>query len=68
MLITSLLVVAEQIADGMFITPLLDISQGTQNMCIAFIQRRPNVFDVCPAMYKCYKNVLCLLGYQIHSY
>ena len=26
------------------------------------IQRRPNVFDVGPTLYKCYTNVLCLLG------
>ena len=34
----------------------------TQNIFIAFIQRLPNVFDVGPAMYKCYTNILCLLG------
>ena len=33
----------------------------TQNIGITFVQRRPNVFDVCPALYKCYVNVLCLL-------
>ena len=33
----------------------------TQNICITFIQRRPNVFDVGPTLYKCYTNVLCLL-------
>ena len=37
-------------------------SQQTQNICITFIQRRPNVFDVGPTLYKCYTNVLCLLG------
>ena len=36
--------------------------QQTQNICITFIQRRPNVFDVGPTLYKCYTNVLCLLG------
>ena len=30
----------------------------TQNSCITFIQRRPNVFDVGPTLYKCYANVL----------
>ena len=35
-------------------------SQQTQNICITFVQRRPNVFD---ALYKCYTNVLCLLGW-----
>ena len=34
----------------------------TQKNCITFIERRPNVFDVCPTLYKCYTNVLCLLG------
>ena len=29
---------------------------------ITFVQRRPNVFDVGPTLYKCYTNVLCLLG------
>ena len=37
------------------------------NICITFVQCRPNVFDVGPALYKCYTNVLCLLGY-IHVY
>ena len=37
-------------------------TQQKQNICITFIQRRPNVFDVWPALYKCYANVLCLLG------
>ena len=40
-------------------------SQSTQNICIKFIQRRPNVFDVGPTLYKCYTNVLCLLGYWL---
>ena len=34
-------------------------SQQTQNICITFVQRRPNVFDVGPTLYKCYTNVLC---------
>ena len=38
-------------------------SQQTPNICITFVQRRPNVFDVGPTLYKCNKNVLCLLGY-----
>ena len=37
-------------------------AQQTQNICITFVQRRPNVFDVGPTLYKCYTNVLCLLG------
>ena len=36
--------------------------QQTQNICITFIQRRLNVFDVGPTLYKCYTNVLYLLG------
>ena len=35
--------------------PLL--SQQTKNI----VQRRPNIFDVDPPLYKCYTNVLCLL-------
>ena len=37
-------------------------SQQTQNICMTFIQYWTNVEDVCPALYKCYTNVLCLLG------
>ena len=37
-------------------------SQRTQNICITFIQCRPNVFDVGPTLYECYTNILCLLG------
>ena len=37
-------------------------SQQTQNICITFIQRRTNVFDVGPTLYKCYTNVLCFAG------
>ena len=32
-------------------------SQQTQNISITFVQRRPG-----PTLYKCYTNVLCLLG------
>ena len=41
------------------------VTQQTENICITFIQRRPNVFDVGRALYKCYTNVLCLLGSQL---
>ena len=37
------------------------ISQQAQNICITFLQRRPNVFDVGPT-FVCYTNVLCWLG------
>ena len=40
----------------------LELTQQTQNICITFIQRRPNVFDVGPTLHKCYTNVLCFLG------
>ena len=33
------------------------ISQQSQNICIAFVQCRHNVFDVGPTLYKCYTNV-----------
>ena len=31
--------------------------QQTQNIFIAFVQRRPNVFDVGPTLYKCYTKM-----------
>ena len=37
-------------------------AQQTQTICITFVQRQPNVFDAGPTLYKCYTNVLCLLG------
>ena len=33
-----------------------------QNVCITFVQCWTNVEDVGPTLYKCYTNVLCLLG------
>ena len=44
-------------------------TQQAQNICITFVQRRPNVFDVGPTLYKCYTNVLWLLGSltQLHG-
>ena len=36
-------------------------SQQTQNIFITCVQRRHNFYDVDPTLYKCYKNVLCLL-------
>ena len=36
--------------------------QQTQNICITFVQCRPNVSDVGPTLYKCDTNVLCFLG------
>ena len=41
------------------------LTQRTQNICITFIQCRINVADVGPTLYKCYTNVLCLLGYSL---
>ena len=37
-------------------------AQQTQNIRITCIQRRPNVFDIGPALYKSHTIVLCLLG------
>ena len=37
-------------------------TQQTQHICITFVQRRPNVFDVGPTLYKCYTIFLRLLG------
>ena len=41
------------------------VAQQTQNFFITFVQRRPNAFDSGPTLYKCYKNVLCLLGVMV---
>ena len=38
------------------------LTQQTQNICITFVGRRPNDFDVGPTLWKYYTNVLCLLG------
>ena len=40
---------------------VLAAAQQTQNICITFIQRRHNVFDVGPTLYTCYTNALFLL-------
>ena len=40
----------------------INVGYLRQNICIAFVQRRPNVADVGPTLYKCYTNVLCSLG------
>ena len=37
-------------------------TQQTKNICITFIQRRPNVLYVGPTLFKFSPNVLCLLG------
>ena len=41
-------------------------SQQTQTICITFVQRRPNVFDVGPTLYKCYTNVCWDITYYAH--
>ena len=41
---------------------MLDQRQ-TQKNCIRFKQCWTNVEDIEPSLYKCYKNVLCLLGH-----
>ena len=43
-------------------TNLLKRKPSKHKTCIAFVQCRTNVFDVGPTLYKCYANVLCLLG------
>ena len=39
-------------------------SQQTRSICIAFVQCWTYVEDVGSKLYKCYTNVLCLLGYD----
>ena len=52
----------------MYISPAGLVDGGTpvplqkQNVCITFVQCWTNVEDVGPTLYKCYTNVLCLLG------
>ena len=41
------------------------VSQQTQNICITFVQCWTNVEDVGLMLFKCYANVLCLLGYVL---
>ena len=38
------------------------LTQQTQNICTTFVQCWTNVEDVGPTLYKCYTDVLCLLG------
>ena len=42
-------------------------TQQPQLICTKIVQRRPNVFDVGPTLYKCYTNVLRLLGRPVHN-
>ena len=42
-------------------------SQQTQNICITSLQCWTNVEDVGSSLYKCYTNVLCLLGKALIS-
>ena len=34
------------------------LTPANTNICITFVQRRPNVFDAGPTLYKCYTSVL----------
>ena len=40
-------------------------SKHRRYVCIAFIQCWPNIEDIVPTLYRCYTNVLCLLGRPI---
>ena len=44
-------------------------TQQAQNICITFVQRRPNVFDTGPTLFKCYTNVCFFVcwGYVYHG-
>ena len=48
----------------LFFCRFINSAEQTQNICITFTQRWPNVFDVGPTLYKCHTIVLCLLGVQ----
>ena len=41
----------------------LAVSKQTQNLCITFVQRRPNVLDARQTLYTFYNNVLSSLGW-----
>ena len=43
-------------------TKMEGLPQQTQNICITIVQCWTNVGDAGPTLYKCYTNVLCLLG------
>ena len=43
-------------------------AQQTQYICITFIQRWPNVFDVGPTLHKVIQMFLCLLGMSIQAW
>ena len=49
------------------ITNTYKITQEAQNIYIACIQCRHDVEDVGPTLYKCYTNVLCLLGRLLYA-
>ena len=51
-----------RMAMGHDIDIILETTQQTRNISMTFVQRRPNVEDVGPALYKCHTNVLRLLG------
>ena len=42
--------------------------EQTQNICIIFIQCWTNAEDVGPSLYKCYTNILCLLGRSVQNH
>ena len=52
---------------GVVVWPCLVIvlvkSFPVNNICITFVQCWTNVEDIGPTLYKCYADVLCLLGY-----
>ena len=51
-----------------FYVPNHGVTQKTQDICITFIQCWTNVFDAGLTLYKCYTNVLYLLGDRMVLY
>ena len=47
---------------NIYVLILSTITKQTQNNCIIFIQRRPNVFDVGSTLYKFYTNLFLFAG------
>ena len=56
------------ITADVFLSMACNIDQfpsNTKQFCITFIHCRTNVEDVGPTLFKCYTNVVCLIGYAL---
>ena len=54
---------------GKYLTVVFNDTRQAQNICIAFIQRRPTVVDAGPTLYKCYNiHLFVFAGYGIFQH